>query len=737
MPERNLVTWSSMISMYTQLYKGQEALCMFKEFRKSEGENPNEFVLASVLRACVQIKGVEQAVQVHGFVVKAGYDEDVFVGTSLIDFYCKNGEIEEARMVFDGLRVKTAVTWTAIIAGYSQRGKSEVSLELFNQMKGSDIVPDRYILSSVLRACSALEFLQGGKEIHGYVIRNGIDDDVSVSNVLIDLYSKCRKVKVARKLFDQMVVKNVVSWTTLIAGCMQNSCDWDAMKLFFEMTQQGLSPDGYTCTSILNSCGSLQAVEQGKQVHSYIIKANLESDAFVKNGLVDMYAKCCSVDDARGAFDCMTEHNVVSYNAMIEGYASQGMLPKTLDLFQEMRLRLIQPSLLTFVSLLGLSASLATIDLSRQIHSLVLKFGVALDLYAGSALVDVYSKCLCVEDARLVFDDMVEKDIVVWNAMVSGYTSNGQGEEALKLFLKLKLSVLKPNEFTFVAIITAASDLASLAHGQQFHNQLIKVGLDSEPYVSNALVDLFAKCGSIEEAQKMFDATEQRDVVCWNSMISRYAQHGQAEEALQIYERMRNEGIEPNYVTFVGVLSACSHVGLVENGLHHFASMMPEFGVEPGIEHYVCVVALLSRAGKLYEAKEFIEKMPIEAEAIVWRSLLSACRMAGDVNLGKYAAEKAISLNPQDSGSYVLLSNILASRGLWAEVANVRKRMDLNEVFKEPGNSWIEVNKAVHVFVAKDETHNQTESIYSALDYLTQQIQVVGDTPDMITLYGE
>ncbi|OVA17038.1 Pentatricopeptide repeat [Macleaya cordata] len=737
MSERNLITWSSMISMYTQHGNGREALMLFSEFHESSFENPNEFILASVLRACTQLRDVKRAIQVHGFVIKAGFDEDVYVGTSLVDFYSKNGDIEEAKLVFDDLPVKTAVTWTTILMGYSQSGRSEVSLQLFNQMRETDVVPDRFVLSRVISACSVLEFLEEGKQIHAYVLRNGMETDISVINGLVDLYLKCSRIKTARKLFDQMTIKNVVSWTTMIAGYMQNSFHQDAMKLFSEMTRLGWRPDGYTCTSILTSCGSLEALKQGIQVHSYTIKANLESDDFVKNGLIDMYAKCGSLEDAKRAFDVMSENNVVSYNAMIEGYARENRLCEALDLFCKMRLRSFSPSLLTFVSLLGVSASLSTMDLSKQVHGLIVKFGVSLDIYASSALIDVYSKCFCVEDARLVFEEMNERDIVVWNAMVFGYTQNGQGEEALKLFLSLPLSRIKPNEFTFVALVTVASNLASLVHGQQFHNQLIKTGLDLEPYVSNALVDMYAKCGSIEEARKLFDATDRRDVVCWNSMISRYAQHGHAKEALFLFDKMRAEQIKPNYVTFVGVLSACSHVGLVEIGLNHFESMKTEFGIEPGMEHFACVVALLGRAGKLSKAKEFIEQMPIEPAALVWRSFLSACRMVGDVTLGKYAAEMAISIDPNDSGSYVLLSNILASKGMWADVENVRKRMNCNEVLKEPGHSWIEVNSKVHVFIARDKAHNQAELIFSVLDRLTKQIKGVGYVPDTTTLLDE
>lgn len=732
MPHKNLITWSSMVSMYSQQGYSEEALMVFVDLQRKSGEHPNEFVLASVIRACTQLGVVEKGAQLHGFVVRSGFDQDVYVGTSLIDFYSKNGNIEEARLVFDQLSEKTAVTWTTIIAGYTKCGRSAVSLELFAQMRETNVVPDRYVVSSVLSACSMLEFLEGGKQIHAYVLRRGTEMDVSVVNVLIDFYTKCNRVKAGRKLFDQMVVKNIISWTTMISGYMQNSFDWEAMKLFGEMNRLGWKPDGFACTSVLTSCGSREALEQGRQVHAYTIKANLESDEFVKNGLIDMYAKSNLLTDAKKVFDVMAEQNVISYNAMIEGYSSQEKLSEALELFHEMRVRLFPPSLLTFVSLLGVSASLFALELSKQIHGLIIKLGVSLDLFAGSALIDVYSKCSYVKDARLVFEEMNEKDIVVWNAMFFGYTQHLENEEALKLYSTLQFSRQKPNEFTFAALITAASNLASLRHGQQFHNQLVKMGLDFCPFVTNALVDMYAKCGSIEEARKMFNSSIWRDVVCWNSMISTHAQHGEAEEALGMFREMMKEGIQPNYVTFVAVLSACSHAGRVEDGLNHFNSM-PGFGIKPGTEHYACMVSLLGRSGKLFEAKEFIDKMPIEPAAIVWRSLLSACRIAGNVELGKYAAEMAISTDPKDSGSYILLSNIFASKGMWADVKKVRDRMDSSEVVKEPGRSWIEVNNKVNVFIARDTTHREAD-IGSVLDILIQHIKGAGYVPDATAL---
>ncbi|RWR76167.1 Pentatricopeptide repeat [Cinnamomum micranthum f. kanehirae] len=282
---------------------------------------PHDHV-ASVLHACTQLRAVDCATQVHDFSIKAGSCSDVYVGAALIDFYSKNGDIEGARIVFDELPVRNAVTWTTIITCYSQAGRSEVSFQLFNQMRQTGTLPDRYVLSS---------YLEGGKQIHGYVLRNGVDMDVSVNNVLIDLYSKCHRVRYARKVFDDVVIKNTVSWMTMIAGYMQNAYYSDAMELLSEMSRLGWCPDGFTCTTILTSCGSLGALEKGKQVHSYTIKTNLACDEFVKNGLIDMYAKCDPLADARTTFDAVVEHNVVSYNAMIEGYASNGEALRSIE----------------------------------------------------------------------------------------------------------------------------------------------------------------------------------------------------------------------------------------------------------------------------------------------------------------------------------------------------------------------------------------------------------------------
>lgn len=730
MLHRNLVSWSSAISMYAQHGGDDQALFLFSAFRKSSDEVPNEFLLASVLRACTQSRAVPFGEQVHGTALKLGLDVNLYVGTALTNLYAKVAFMDAAMRVFHALPAKNPVTWTAVITGYSQIGQGGRALDLFQKMGVQGVRPDRFVLASAVSACSALAFIQGGRQIHGYAYRSAAGMDASVINALMDLYCKCSRPLVARKLFDHTKNHNLVSWTTMIAGYMQNSLDAEAIDMFWRMCRAGWQPDVFACTSILNSCGSLEAIWQGRQIQAHAIKANLETDEYVKNALIDMYAKCNHLTAARVVFDALVHDDAVSYNAMIEGYARQGDLTEALHIFHKMRYCSLRPNLLTFVSLLGLSSFQSASELSKQIHGLIIRSGISVDLYVGSALIDAYSKCSLVDDAKAVFLMMQNRDVAIWNAMIFGHSQNEQGEEAVKLFNQLRISGVTPNEFTFVALVTVASNLATMFHGQQFHAQIIKEGADIDPHVSNALIDMYAKCGFIKEGWLLFESTCGKDVICWNSMISTYAQHGHAEEALRVFQLMREAGLEPNYVTFVGVLTACAHAGLVDEGLHHFNSMKTKYGIEPGTEHYASVVNLLGRSGKLHYAKEFIERMPIKPEAAVWRSLLSACRLFGNVEIGRYAAEMALLVDPSDSGPYVLLSNIYASKGLWADVQKLRLGMDYAGTVKEPGYSWVEVMKEVHTFIARGTEHPQAESIYAVLDELTSLLRDFGYLPD-------
>ncbi|XP_078444091.1 pentatricopeptide repeat-containing protein At4g39530-like [Wolffia australiana] len=688
MPQRNMVSWSTLLSMYAKRGRPSEALAVFSSFRRVSSLSPQEHILGSVLRACAQLAVEEFGVGIHGLVVKLGFEFDVVVGTALVNLYSKAGDMVAAAAVFCVLPEKNSVTWTTIISGFVQSGQSSTALELFRQMIVSGAQPDDFVLSSALSACSVVGLLGGGRQLHGFIVRFGAGLDPSVANVLIDLYCKCGRAGTAWKVFDRMPERNLVSWTTMIAGYMQNQLDEEALGLFWEMGCAGLSPDAFALTSALTSCGSLMARRLGEQAHARAVKCGLHRDGFVKNGLVDMYAKCGAMGEARQSFEAILEKNFVSFNAMIEGLASAGDLGSAAELFMRMMKEEVWPTPLTFVSILSAAGQQADLQFCRQVHCLCVKHGVAEDLFSGSALISAYWKCASAGDARAVFNSMVEKDIVVWNAMAAGYAQKeGEEEEALRLFKELKRAGKPvPGGFTFVAVLAGAGELAGPAHVAQLHGQVLQGGFHAQSHVCNALLDGYGKCGAMGDARKLFEGMKERDVVCWNSMICNCARHGLAEEATALFRRMLEEGKKPSYVTFVGVLSACGHAGKVEEGLAWFGAMREEFGLEPGTEHYASVVGMLGRAGRAEEAREVAEGMVGGAPGVVWRALLAACQRAGDVELGKYAAERCVR---GDSGSYVLLSNILASNDLWVDVEKVREGMELQGVPKKPGYSMV------------------------------------------------
>ncbi|XP_075509546.1 pentatricopeptide repeat-containing protein At4g39530 [Primulina tabacum] len=722
MPERNLISWSSIISVYNQNGCYEEALVLFVELRKGGFENPNEFVLASVIQSCSQLVSLENGLGLHGLVIKDAYNRNSHVGTSLIDFYAKTGDLNAATLAFDELEMKSVVTWTAIIMGFTLNGRSDVSLGLFKEMVCSDVVLDVYALSGALSACLMLEFIEEGKQIHAYVLRRAADRDISVSNMLIDFYVKCGEPKMGRIIFDHMVIKNAISWKMMIFGCMLNCFHWEALDLFRDMNRLGWMANEFVCKGVLNSCGSVGALDQGMQVHAYTVKINLDSVEFVTSSLIDMYCKCNFLIDARRVFLDTAKCSALCYHSMIDGYTRQGSLDEAISLFNALNHNVTPPSLSLFICLFSLSASLAALGVSMQLHSLMIKFGFNLERFCGCALIDVYSKFSSIRDVRHVFEEIEEKDIVVWNSMLSGYAIQSENEEALRLYLRLLHTGERPNGFTYVAVITVSSSLASLLHGLQFHNQAIKIGLGFNSFVANALMDMYAKCGSLDAARSLFNSILHRDIPCWNSMISIYAQYGDAEKALQIYEEMNSEGVKPDYVTFVVLMSACAHAGLVEDGFRQF-KLLTKFGIEPGIEHYACIVSLLGRAGKLDEAKLLIENMPIQPTVIIWKSLLNACKDTGNLELGQHIGEMAILSDPKDSGSYTLLSNIFASKSMWTDGMKVMEKMDRNNVLKEAGYSWIEINKRVHLFLSRDRTHKQACLIYSLIDGLVQHIR--------------
>ncbi|KAF5201697.1 Pentatricopeptide repeat [Thalictrum thalictroides] len=389
----------------------------------------------------------------------------------------------------------------------------------------------------------------------------------------------------------------------------------------------------------------------------------------------------------------------------------------------------LKPSEFTLVGVFNACSNQTAIVEGQQAHGYLSKCGFDSHMFIRTALIDMYAKCGRTNDARKGFDQLQEADLVLWTSMIGGYVQNGENEEALSLYGRMEIEGVLPNELTMVSILKACSSLAALEQGKQIHARTIKYGFGLEVPVGSALSSMYAKCGNLDDCSVVFKRMPGRDVVSWNAMISGLSHNGCGKEALELFEVMRLDGIKPDHVTFVNLLSACSHMGLVETGQAYFRLMVDNYGLEPKVDHYACMVDIFSRAGKLAEAKDFIESVPISHGLCLWRILLGACRNYRNYDIGAYAGERLMELGSQESSAYVLLSSIYSSMGRREDVERVRRIMKHEGVVKAPGCSWIEIKNLVHVFVVGDQLHPQIGKIRIELKRLIKQMKDEGYRP--------
>lgn len=498
------------------------------------------------------------------------------------------------------------------------------------------------------------------------------------------------------------------------------------------MQRAGIGVDEFTFSGVLTACTSLMALEQGKGIHANIAKTGFKSNDFVGNALVDMYGKCGYVEDARRVFDEMPKRDIALWNSMMASYAYNEHSEEAIALFCEMQWEGMKPNEFSLTSVLSACICPEYLKFGRQAHSYVIQTGLDSHVPVENALITMYAKCGTIDNSRLVFDKMIDRNVISWTALIVGYVQKMHDEEALKLFCQMQQEGMEPNQFTFATILSACGSLGALENGKQVFAQTIKTGFVATIDVWNALVTMFAQCGFIEDAKNVFNIAPGQDVVTWNAIIAGCVQHGQGKEALQLFEQMQLTGLKPDRITFILIISACRHLGLVDAGRHYLDSMSRDFGIKPEAEHYACIVDLLGRAGHLDEAMDFIKQISAEPSVSVWQMLLCACRVHGNTKLGQFAAERILDLEPHVAETYVLLSNTYAAAGKWDEVAKVRALMKYRGVIKEPECSWIEAQKKVHSFVVGDISHPQIDDIYAKLEVLSRQMEEAGYKPGTV-----
>ncbi|XP_010928853.2 putative pentatricopeptide repeat-containing protein At3g13770, mitochondrial [Elaeis guineensis] len=501
-------------------------------------------------------------------------------------------------------------------------------------------------------------------------------------------------------------------------------------EALFEMAVLGTEVKFSCYDSLITECLNQRALREGQRVHVHMIKSRYLPPVYLGTRLMILYAKCDSLEDARNVLDGMPERNIVSWTAMISGYSQRGCHAEALELFIRMLQTGLLPNEFTLATVLTSCSGPHGFKHGRQVHSLVVKTNFESHIFVGSSLLDMYAKADKIHEARTVFDMLPERDVVTCTAIISGYAQLGLDEEALELFRKLYEEGMECNYITFASLLTALSGLSALDYGRQVHSLTIRRELPFYVVLQNSLINMYSKCGCLIYARRVFDSMPERTVISWNAMLVGLGKHGLGRQVLQLFKSMREE-LKPDGVTFMAVLSGCSHGGLVDEGLDVFDYMLNEQGLKPELGHYGCVVDLLGRAGRIEKVLDFIKDMPFEPTAAMWGSLLGACRVHANASVGEFVAQRLLEIEPENAGNYVILSNIYAAAGRWEDVVRVRESMKEKTVMKEPGRSWLNLDRIIHTFHSSDRSHPQKEAIDAKLKELCVKIKEAGYVPDL------
>lgn len=736
MRARDSVSWVAMISGLSRICRELDSIQLYCEMRKL-GVFPTPYIFSSIISACTKISLYEVGQQLHALIFKWGFSSELYVCNSLVSLYSRCGSLTSAELIFGEMQQRDKVSYNTLISGFSMLGSVDKSIELFEKMQTDSLKPDCVTVASLLGSCALMGDLHKGMQLHSYAIKAGMCMDIIIEGSLLDLYVKCSDVKTAHKFFLATQTDNVVLWNVMLVAYGQLGDLQESFIIYSQLQNKGLTPNQYTYPSILRTCTSAGALDLGEQVHTQAIKTGFQPNVYVCSVLIDMYAKHGELETAMKIFRRLNEDDIVSWTAMIAGYAQHDMFAEALKLFEEMQERGILSDNIGLASAISACAGIQALNQGRQIHSQSIVSGYSTDTSVGNALVCLYARCGCIEEAHLAFEKMYSRDNVSWNGLISGFAQSGKSEEALKVFTQMIQAGGEANMFTYGSAISAAANLAHVKLGKQIHGRIIKTGLYSETEVCNASVTLYAKCGCLNDARRVFIEMPQKNEISWNAMITGFSQNGYGRQAIELFENMKLLKLKPNHITYVGVLTACSHVRLVEEGLSYFRSMSEQHGLVPKQEHYACVVDILGRAGELCRAKEFVQSMPIEPDAMIWRTFLSACTVHRNREVGEVAAKRLLELEPNDSATYVLMSNMYAVTGKWDHRDRTRRLMRDRGVKKEPGRSWIEVKNSVHAFFVGDRLHPLADEIYKYLDELTQRVAAIGYVPDQSSLWNE
>ncbi|CAA0823611.1 Putative pentatricopeptide repeat-containing protein [Striga hermonthica] len=662
----------------------------------------------------------------HCQAIKLSLTADTYASNNLISRYSKCRDLTSALKLFDDMPHRDIVSWNTIIAGYVSSNDFPRAWETLKSMREQGLSPDGHTLASTLKGVAAGACLMCCRQIHSDIIKQGYCSNVYAASALLDVYAKCGRVEDADRVFRSIPAPNKISWNALISGYVEVGNLSRCLELFSCMEMEEAGPDDATFAPILTLLREVRFYGLVMQLHGKITKRGLELENTVLNALITAYAESGCVDDAKRVFDGADGYrDLVTWNAMLAAYLEGGSAGSGFSVFLEMVRLGLKMDAYTYSSMINACSGDLQLGLGKSLHGLVIKLGLDRLVQISNVLISMYLKCngQAVEDALRVFEKTDTKDVVTWNTILTGLSQKGLSETCMKVFQKMHIDCMAIEQYAFAAVLRSCSDLATLLLGQQVHVLVVKSGLEGNEYVASALIFMYSKCGILDDCLKSFETSRMETSVTWNSIIFAYAQHGQGGVALDFFYLMVERKVSVDHITFVAALTACSHVGLVDEGLKILKSMETEHKIPARMENYACAVDLLGRAGRLVEAEELVREMAFEPDCvIVLKTLLGACRACGDIQLATRIGGRLLEMDPGDHCTYILLSDMYGNLRRWDEKASVKRLMREKGVKKVPGWSWIELGHNVHAFNANDHSHPECRRVYRALQELTGEI---------------
>lgn len=676
--------WRSLSYVTHQLPLGPPQLDQTIASLNSIASNPSFYLLG----LCTNIFCLKK---IHGLLIVHGLTDDLLCNTKLVSLYGSFGHVDFARLVFDRIPNPDLYSWKVMIRWYFLNDLYSEIIEFYTRMRMCIREHDNVVFSVVVKACTESRDIDEGRKIHCQIVKAGNPDSFVLTS-LVDMYAKCGEIECSRGVFDENLDGNVVSWTSMIAGYVQNDCAQDGLILFNRMREGLVDGNQFTLGTLATACAKLGAFHQGKWIHGYVIKSGIELNSFLVTALLDMYVKCGDIRDARSVFDDLSSVDLVSWTAMIVGYTQSGCPDDALKLFVNKKWAGILPNNFTIASLISACAHLGNLNVGRSLHGLGVKLGLREPMVVN-ALVDIYAKCHMNEAASYIFETISDKDVVAWNSIISGYSQTGYAYEALELFHRMRMESVLPDAVTLVGVFSACASLGALRFGSSLHAYSIKGGLlSSNVYVGTAVLTFYAKCGDAKSARIIFDGMEVKSTVTWSAMIGGYGIQGDSHGSLALFRKMLKQEMKPNEIIFTTILSACSHTGMVGEGWRLFISMCQDYNFVPSMKHYACMVDLLARAGRLKEAWDLIQNMPLRPEVSLFGAFLHGCGLHSRFDLAELASRRMLELHPDEASYYVLMCNLYALDGRWSQVKQVRELMKRRGLIKFPGCTLMEMD---------------------------------------------